>query len=109
MSFGTASSSWSPTHLRCLRSAPPRDGAKVTEYVPGSGSVFSCGDALRPQVAADYLVQQLEATRASVVELQRGILMNTGVVRHPKPVPVPTGRPAQQRAGSRPGHRAASR
>ena len=76
------------------------------EYRYAAVDLFSCGDALRPQVGADYLVQQLGATRASVVELQRGILMNTGVVR---PVPVPTWRPAQQWAGLRPGHRAAFR
>jgi len=79
------------------------------EYRYAAVDLFSCGDALRPQVGADYLVQQLGATRASVVELQRGILMNTGVVRRPKPVPVPTWRPAQQWAGLRPGHRAAFR
>jgi S-adenosylmethionine/arginine decarboxylase-like enzyme len=38
--------------------------------------VFSCGDVLQPQVAADYLVEQLGAARASVVELQRGIFVN---------------------------------
>jgi hypothetical protein len=30
---------------------------------------------LQPQVAADYLVEQLGASRASVVELQRGIFL----------------------------------
>jgi S-adenosylmethionine/arginine decarboxylase-like enzyme len=38
--------------------------------------VFSCGDVLQPQVAADYLVEQLGASRASVVELQRGIFLD---------------------------------
>jgi hypothetical protein len=32
-------------------------------------------------VAADYLVEQFGASRASVVELQRGIFMN-----HPRPL-----------------------
>ena len=35
--------------------------------------VFSCGDVLQPELAADYLVEQLGAARASVVELQRGV------------------------------------
>jgi S-adenosylmethionine decarboxylase len=39
--------------------------------------VFSCGEVLQPQLAADYLVEQLGAARASVVELQRGVLLHT--------------------------------
>ena len=50
--------------------------------------VFSCGDVLQPQVAADYLVEQLGATRASVVELQRGIFMTQGGPLPHKPVAV---------------------
>jgi S-adenosylmethionine/arginine decarboxylase-like enzyme len=38
--------------------------------------VFSCGEVLQPKVAVDYLVEQLGATRASVVELQRGVFLN---------------------------------
>jgi S-adenosylmethionine decarboxylase len=50
--------------------------------------VFSCGDVLQPQVAADYLVEQLGASRASVVELQRGIFMTHGGPLPHKPVAV---------------------
>jgi S-adenosylmethionine decarboxylase len=46
------------------------------EYRYAAVDVFSCGDVLQPQVAADYLVEQLGAARASVVELQRGIFVN---------------------------------
>jgi S-adenosylmethionine decarboxylase len=51
------------------------------EYRYAAVDVFSCGDVLQPQVAADYLVEQFGASRASVVELQRGIFMN-----HPRPL-----------------------
>jgi S-adenosylmethionine decarboxylase len=50
--------------------------------------VFSCGDVLQPQVAADYLVEQLGASRASVVELQRGVLLHHGQPLLAKPVAV---------------------
>src|SRR5687767_15687922 len=46
------------------------------EYRYAAVDVFSCGDVLQPQVAADYLVEQLGASRASVVELQRGIFLD---------------------------------
>ena len=38
--------------------------------------IFSCGDVLKPEVAANYLVEQLGAERTSVVELQRGLFLN---------------------------------
>jgi S-adenosylmethionine decarboxylase len=59
------------------------------EYRYAAVDVFSCGHVLQPQVAADYLVEQFGAARASVVELQRGILMNTSLAARPRPVPIP--------------------
>jgi S-adenosylmethionine decarboxylase len=38
--------------------------------------IFSCGDVLEPEVAANYLVDQFGAERTSVVELQRGLFLN---------------------------------
>jgi S-adenosylmethionine decarboxylase len=58
------------------------------EYRYAAVDVFSCGDVLQPQVAADYLVEQLGATRASVVELQRGIFMTQGGPLPHKPVAI---------------------
>ncbi|HEU5191341.1 MAG TPA: adenosylmethionine decarboxylase [Methylomirabilota bacterium] len=58
------------------------------EYRYAAVDVFSCGDVLQPQVAADYLVEQLGASRASVVELQRGIFMGQGGPLPHKPVAV---------------------
>ncbi len=62
------------------------------EYRYAAVDVFSCGDVLQPQVAADYLVEQLGAARASVVELQRGIFVNHGrpLLHKPAGAPVVT-------------------
>jgi S-adenosylmethionine decarboxylase len=46
------------------------------EYRYAAVDVFSCGEILQPKVAVDYLVEQLGAARASVVELQRGVFLN---------------------------------
>ena len=43
--------------------------------------IFSCGDVLKPEVAANYLVEQLGAERTSVVELQRGLFLNAPASR----------------------------
>jgi S-adenosylmethionine decarboxylase len=79
------------------------------EYRYAAVDVFSCGAVLQPQVAADYLVQQFGAARASVVELQRGILIGPPAGSRPKPVPVPKGRPAASRAGGQRPARAVSK
>jgi len=47
------------------------------EYRYAAVDVFSCGESLQPQLAVDYLVEQLGAARASVVELQRGVFLQT--------------------------------
>src|SRR5215471_4063915 len=52
------------------------------EYRYAAVDVFSCGDVLQPQTAADYLVEQLGASRASVVELQRGIFLQSAPMPH---------------------------
>jgi S-adenosylmethionine decarboxylase len=43
--------------------------------------IFSCGDVLKPEVAANYLVDQFGAERTSVVELQRGLFLNAPAPR----------------------------
>jgi S-adenosylmethionine decarboxylase len=48
------------------------------EYRYAAVDIFSCGDTLQPEVAANYLVEQFGAERTSVVEMQRGMFMNTG-------------------------------
>jgi hypothetical protein len=43
--------------------------------------IFTCGDVLRPKVAARYLAQLLGAARVSVVQLERGLLRPTSMAR----------------------------
>ena len=49
------------------------------EYRYAAVDIFSCGDALQPEVAASYLVEQFAAERTSIVEMQRGIFFNSAV------------------------------
>ncbi len=59
------------------------------EYRFAAVDIFSCGDVLQPEVAANYLVEQFGAGRASVVELQRGMFLNSAVpIVNKSPVPV---------------------
>jgi len=59
------------------------------EYRYAAVDVFSCGEVLQPKVAVDYLVEQLGATRASAVEVQRGIFLNAPRPLLHKPMAVP--------------------
>jgi S-adenosylmethionine decarboxylase len=45
------------------------------EYRYAAVDIFSCGDVLKPEVAASYLVEQFAAERASAVEMQRGMFL----------------------------------
>src|SRR5919197_3114353 len=58
------------------------------EYRYAAVDIFSCGDVLQPDVAANYLVEQFGAERTSVVELQRGMCLNSAVPIVNKPVAV---------------------
>ena len=44
--------------------------------------IFTCGDTLSPEVAAQYMVEKFQARHPSLVELKRGVLPN------PKPAKV---------------------
>lgn len=44
------------------------------EYGYAAVDIFTCGETLRPEIAASYLVKQLECKNPSIVELKRGIL-----------------------------------
>ena len=45
------------------------------EYRYAAVDIFSCGEVVQPQAAIDHLTQVFSAERISVVELQRGILV----------------------------------
>jgi len=49
------------------------------EYRYAAVDIFSCGAALQPEVAASYLVEQFAAERTSIVEMQRGMFLNSRV------------------------------
>ncbi|HEX3179251.1 MAG TPA: adenosylmethionine decarboxylase [Methylomirabilota bacterium] len=49
------------------------------EYRYAAVDIFSCGDVLNPEVAANYLVEQFAAERTSVVDVQRGMFLNSAV------------------------------
>ena len=46
------------------------------EYRYAAVDVFSCGDVLQPEIAANYLAKEFGAERMSVVEVQRGTFVN---------------------------------
>ncbi len=46
------------------------------EYRYAAVDIFSCGDVLQPEIAANYLIEQFGAERASVVEVQRGMFLS---------------------------------
>ncbi|MBI4563001.1 MAG: adenosylmethionine decarboxylase, partial [Candidatus Rokubacteria bacterium] len=41
--------------------------------------IFSCGALLQPEKAAAYLVEQFGAERTSIVELRRGVLVQSSI------------------------------
>ena len=49
------------------------------EYRYAAVDIFSCGEVLQPEVAANYLVEQFAAERTSIVEMQRGLFLNSSV------------------------------
>jgi S-adenosylmethionine decarboxylase len=48
------------------------------EYRYAAVDIFSCGETLKPAEAASYLVEQFGASRASWVEVRRGVFPGAG-------------------------------
>jgi S-adenosylmethionine decarboxylase len=44
------------------------------EYAYAAVDIFTCGETIRPEVAARFLIEQFESKSPSIVELKRGIL-----------------------------------
>jgi S-adenosylmethionine decarboxylase len=44
------------------------------EYGYAAVDIFTCGDLIKPQAAASYLIEQFQCGNPSVVEMKRGIL-----------------------------------
>jgi S-adenosylmethionine decarboxylase len=44
------------------------------EYAYAAVDIFTCGDLIKPEVAASFLIREFESKTPSIVELKRGIL-----------------------------------
>lgn len=55
------------------------------EYRYAAVDIFSCGDVLQPQVAADYLIEQFGAGRVFPIEFPRGIFPGAKSSLHHRP------------------------
>jgi S-adenosylmethionine decarboxylase len=44
------------------------------EYSYAAVDIFTCGDIIKPEVAASYLIKEFKSKNPSIVELKRGIL-----------------------------------
>lgn len=44
------------------------------EYSYAAVDIFTCGDVIKPEVAASFLIKLFESRNPSIVELKRGIL-----------------------------------
>ncbi|WP_333653331.1 adenosylmethionine decarboxylase [Dissulfurispira sp.] len=44
------------------------------EYGYAAVDIFTCGDIIKPEVAANYLIDRFESKNPSIVEVKRGIL-----------------------------------
>lgn len=47
------------------------------EYSYAAADIFTCGDVIKPDVAASYLIMQFESKNPSIIEVKRGLL-NSG-------------------------------
>jgi len=44
------------------------------EYAYAAVDIFTCGDTIKPEEAARYLIERFESKNPSIVEMKRGIL-----------------------------------
>lgn len=49
------------------------------EYNYAAVDIFTCGDIIKPEVAAVYLIERFESKSPSVVEMKRGILSHANI------------------------------
>jgi len=49
------------------------------EYAYAAVDIFTCGDVIKPEVAASFLIGEFESKSPSVVELKRGILSTNNI------------------------------
>lgn len=44
------------------------------EYGYAAVDIFTCGDIIKPEIAAQYLIEQFESKNASIMEIKRGTI-----------------------------------
>ncbi|MDI6801711.1 MAG: adenosylmethionine decarboxylase [Thermodesulfovibrionales bacterium] len=44
------------------------------EYAYAAVDIFTCGDIIKPEIAAHYLINQFDSKNPSIVEMKRGLL-----------------------------------
>jgi len=44
------------------------------EYGYAAVDIFTCGDVIKPEIAASYIIKPLECNNPSIVEIKRGLL-----------------------------------
>jgi len=44
------------------------------EYAYAAVDIFTCGDVIRPELAAQYLIEKFESRNPSIVEMKRGLI-----------------------------------
>ncbi len=49
------------------------------EYGYAAVDIFTCGDIIKTEIAASYLIKQLECKNPSIVEMKRGIFSHENV------------------------------
>ncbi len=49
------------------------------EYCYAAVDIFTCGDVIRPEVAAAFLIERFESKNPSMVEIKRGILSHENI------------------------------
>ncbi len=47
------------------------------EYGYAAVDIFTCGDIIKPELAARYLIEKFESKNPSIVEMKRGIISHT--------------------------------
>jgi S-adenosylmethionine decarboxylase len=47
------------------------------EYNYAAVDIFTCGDHIKTEVAASYIIKQLDSRNPSIVEMKRGLLSHT--------------------------------
>lgn len=68
------------------------------EYGYAAVDIFTCGDVLKPEVAAEFLIDKFQSKHPSIMEVRRGILSKSNVKLPHKTVSATEDAPVDDRA-----------